>query len=58
MKQCLREYECAASKLGCHSAPKQTIHVLDQPDRPQPRWTGTETVGMVCPLVELEKIRC
>ena len=37
VKQCLREYECAASKLGCHSAPKQTIHVLDQPDRPQPR---------------------
>ena len=23
VKQCLREYECAASKLGCHSAPNK-----------------------------------
>ncbi|RCK54565.1 Aspartate-semialdehyde dehydrogenase [Candida viswanathii] len=37
IKQCLRDYECEASKLGCSSAPKQTIHVLEQADRPQPR---------------------
>ncbi|CUS24089.1 LAQU0S13e03026g1_1 [Lachancea quebecensis] len=37
VKQSMRDYVCDASKLGCHSAPKQTIHVLEQNDRPQPR---------------------
>lgn len=37
VKQCLRDYVCDATKLGCHSAPEQTIHVLEQNDRPQPR---------------------
>lgn len=37
VKQCLRDYVCDAFKLGCYSAPKQTIHVLEQNDRPQPR---------------------
>ena len=37
LKKCLRDYVCDAAKLGCHSAPKQTIHVLEQNDRPQPR---------------------
>ncbi|ODV97654.1 hypothetical protein PACTADRAFT_164 [Pachysolen tannophilus NRRL Y-2460] len=37
VKQCLKNYVCDAYKLGCHSAPKQTIHVLEQNDRPQPR---------------------
>lgn len=37
VKQSMRDYVCEASKLGCHSAPKQTIHVLEQNDRPQPR---------------------
>lgn len=37
LKQVLRDYVCDASKLGCHSAPKQTIHVLEAQDRPQPR---------------------
>ncbi|GMM55612.1 aspartate-semialdehyde dehydrogenase [Maudiozyma humilis] len=37
VKQCLRDYVCDAYKLGCHSAPQQTIHVLEQQDRPQPR---------------------
>lgn len=37
VKQALHDYVCEATKLGCHSAPKQTIHVLEQPDRPQPR---------------------
>lgn len=37
VKQSLRDYVCEATRLGCHSAPKQAIHVLEQPDRPQPR---------------------
>ncbi|KAG2732748.1 hypothetical protein G9P44_003738 [Scheffersomyces stipitis] len=37
VKKVLSEYVCEATKLGCHSAPKQTIHVLEQQDRPQPR---------------------
>lgn len=37
LKQTLRDYVCDASKLGCPSAPKQTIHVLEEQDRPQPR---------------------
>ena len=37
VKKALSEYVCDASKLGCHSAPKQTIHVMEQEDRPQPR---------------------
>ncbi|CDR38894.1 CYFA0S02e08042g1_1 [Cyberlindnera fabianii] len=45
VKQCLREYVCDAYKLGCHSAPKQTIHVLEQPDRPQPRLDRDRDAG-------------
>ncbi|ODV87799.1 hypothetical protein CANARDRAFT_173699 [[Candida] arabinofermentans NRRL YB-2248] len=37
VKQCLRDFVCEATQLGCHSAPKQTIHVLEEDDRPQPR---------------------
>ncbi|KAL3231623.1 Aspartate-semialdehyde dehydrogenase [Nakaseomyces bracarensis] len=37
LKKTLSDYVCDAYKLGCHSAPKQTIHVLEQNDRPQPR---------------------
>ncbi|AMD18987.1 HBR086Wp [Eremothecium sinecaudum] len=37
VKQCLKDYVCEATKLGCHSAPKRAIHVLEQNDRPQPR---------------------
>lgn len=37
VKQCLRDYVCDAFKLGCPSAPKQTIHVLEEENRPQPR---------------------
>lgn len=45
VKQCLKEYVCEAYKLGCHSAPKQTIHVLEQPDRPQPRLDRDRDAG-------------
>ncbi|EGV66598.1 aspartate-semialdehyde dehydrogenase [Yamadazyma tenuis] len=37
LKQTLRNYQCEAFKLGCPSAPKNTIHVLEEEDRPQPR---------------------
>lgn len=37
VKQAMRDYVCEASHLGCPSAPKQTIHVLEESDRPQPR---------------------
>lgn len=45
LKKCLSEYVCDASKLGCRSAPKQTIHVLEQPDRPQPRLDRNRDAG-------------
>lgn len=45
VKQCLKDYVCEATKLGCHSAPKQAIHVLEQPDRPQPRLDRNRDAG-------------
>lgn len=37
VKDAMTSYVCDAYKLKCHSAPKQTIHVLEESDRPQPR---------------------
>ncbi|KAK9364195.1 semialdehyde dehydrogenase [Lipomyces starkeyi] len=37
VKQALRDYVCESQKLGCPSAPKQCIYVLEEDDRPQPR---------------------
>lgn len=45
LKACLRDYECEAKKLGCYSAPEKTIHVLEQPDRPQPRLDRNRDAG-------------
>ncbi|CCH62408.1 hypothetical protein TBLA_0H01200 [Henningerozyma blattae CBS 6284] len=45
VKKCLREYECDAYKLKCFSAPKQTIHVLEANDRPQPRLDRNRDAG-------------
>ncbi|QLL31951.1 hypothetical protein HG536_0C01190 [Torulaspora globosa] len=45
VKKCLAEYVCDAYKLGCHSAPKQTIHVLEANDRPQPRLDRNRDAG-------------
>lgn len=45
VKKCLRDYVCDAYKLGCHSAPKQTIHVLEEQDRPQPRLDRNRDAG-------------
>lgn len=35
--QAMREYVSEAQTLGCPSAPKHAINVMDAPDRPQPR---------------------
>ncbi|CAK7896684.1 aspartate-semialdehyde dehydrogenase [[Candida] anglica] len=45
VKQTLRDYVCEATKLGCHSSPKQTIHVLEEADRPQPRLDRNRDAG-------------
>lgn len=45
VKKCLSEYVCEAKLLGCHSAPEKAIHVLEQPDRPQPRLDRNRDAG-------------
>ncbi|OBA22510.1 aspartate-semialdehyde dehydrogenase [Metschnikowia bicuspidata var. bicuspidata NRRL YB-4993] len=45
IKATLAEYQCEAFKLGCHSAPKQTIHVLEETNRPQPRLDRDRDAG-------------
>ncbi|GME87945.1 hypothetical protein B5S28_g1673 [[Candida] boidinii] len=45
VKQCLRDYVCEATKLGCPSAPEHAIHVLEEPDRPQPRLDRDRDAG-------------
>lgn len=37
IRDALKEYVSDAQTLGCFSAPKRAIVVLDEPDRPQPR---------------------
>ncbi|KAF2757361.1 aspartate-semialdehyde dehydrogenase [Pseudovirgaria hyperparasitica] len=37
VKAAMREYVSEAQKLGCPSAPKNAIVVMEEPDRPQPR---------------------
>lgn len=37
VKTAMREYVSEAQTLGCPSAPKNAIVVMDEPDRPQPR---------------------
>lgn len=45
IKKTMRDYVCDAAKLGCASAPKQTIHVLEEQDRPQPRLDRDRDAG-------------
>lgn len=45
VKEVMRNYVCDASKLGCSSAPKQTIHVLEENNRPQPRLDRDRDAG-------------
>jgi aspartate-semialdehyde dehydrogenase len=44
VKDAMREYLSDAQTLGCPSAPKNAILVMDEPDRPQPR-LDRETQG-------------
>jgi aspartate-semialdehyde dehydrogenase len=37
IRTAMKEYVSVAQTLGCFSAPKHAIVVLDEPDRPQPR---------------------
>ena len=37
VKKAMRDYVSEAQQLGCPSAPKQAIVVMEEPDRPQPR---------------------
>lgn len=37
VKQAMRDYVSEAEELGCPSAPRPSIVVFDEPDRPQPR---------------------
>ncbi|KAF3921687.1 hypothetical protein ABW21_db0202674 [Orbilia brochopaga] len=44
IKDAFREYSSEPQTLGCHSAPRQAIVVLEEEDRPQPR-LDRETEG-------------
>lgn len=37
IKTALQDYSCEVQSLGCHSAPKRCVVVLNEQDRPQPR---------------------
>jgi aspartate-semialdehyde dehydrogenase len=37
VKKVLREYKCESQEIGCPSAPRQAIYVMEEDDRPQPR---------------------
>ncbi|VEU22597.1 DEKNAAC103494 [Brettanomyces naardenensis] len=55
VKDCLRNYQCEATKLGCHSAPKHSIYVLEDPDRPQPRLDRNRDAGFGVSVGRLRK---
>jgi aspartate-semialdehyde dehydrogenase len=55
VKQCLKDYQCEATQLGVTSAPKQTIHVLDQNDRPQPRLDRNRDAGYAVSVGRVRK---
>jgi aspartate-semialdehyde dehydrogenase len=44
VKKVMREFTCESQKLGCPSAPKAAICVMEEEDRPQPR-LDRETEG-------------
>ncbi|OAX80251.1 aspartate-semialdehyde dehydrogenase [Emergomyces africanus] len=48
VRHALREYVSEAQMLGCPSAPKRAIHVLDEEDRPQPRLDRDTEGGYTC----------
>lgn len=46
IKDALRSFRGVPQELGLPSAPRQPIHVLDEPDRPQPRLDRDREHGM------------
>lgn len=64
VKQALRDFRGLPQELGLPSAPKQPIHVLDEPDRPQTRLDRDRERGMSvsagrirpCPLLHIRMV--
>ncbi|EZF31224.1 aspartate-semialdehyde dehydrogenase [Trichophyton mentagrophytes] len=48
VREALREYKPEVQTLGCPSAPKESIHVMDEVDRPQPRLDRETEGGYAC----------
>lgn len=48
VRDALKEYTSEVQVLGCPSAPKQSIVVLDETDRPQPRLDRDTDSGYAC----------
>jgi aspartate-semialdehyde dehydrogenase len=48
VRDAMREYTSEVQALGCPSAPKQAIHILDGVDRPQPRLDRDTERGYAC----------
>jgi aspartate-semialdehyde dehydrogenase len=64
VKDALRSFKGIPQELQLPSAPKQPIHVLDEPDRPQPRLDRDRERGMAvsvgrvrpCPLLHIRMV--
>src|ERR1041385_5995533 len=64
IKQALRDFSGVPQQLRLPSAPKHPIHVLDEPDRPQPRLDRDRERGMAvsvgrirpCPLLQIRMV--
>ena len=48
VRDAMKEYTSEVQSLGCPSAPKQAIIVLDEADRPQPRLDRDAERGFAC----------
>lgn len=55
LRECLRAYRGEPQRLGLPTAPPQPILVLDEVDRPQPRFDSYREGGMVVCVGGLEK---
>src|ERR1043166_2286990 len=64
IKEALRNFKGVPQELNLPSAPKQPIHVLEEPDRPQPRLDRDRERGMSvsvgrirpCPLLHIRMV--
>jgi aspartate-semialdehyde dehydrogenase len=64
IKEALRSFKGVPQELNLPSAPEQPIHVLDEPDRPQPRLDRDRERGMAvsvgrirpCPLLHIRMV--